>query len=303
MNEAISVILPNYNGQGLLEKNLPSIITALSGLKYEIIVVDDCSSDNSVKFLEQEYPEVIIKRNSSNLGFSATCNIGIHASRYPILCLSNTDVTFAEDYFINALTHFNSPDVFAVKGNINNYIGSIENTTNTERTSLMYFSRGFLRFDQRIEPQSNTFTGQINGQFILLGCCFICKKDKMLLLDGFDEIFSPFYWEDADLAIRALRKGFRLVYEPKCDVYHETSSTISKYSKNTKRRLISNRNKFIFTWKHLNNSKYWFLHIFFTFINIFTRWIILDWKYYVSLIMATGRIFKYKFKTNEKYES
>ena len=278
MNESISVILPNYNGRGLLEKNLPSIISALSGLKYEIIVVDDCSSDNSVKFLEQEYPEVIIKRNSSNLGFSATCNIGIHASKYPILCLSNTDVTFTEDYFINALTHFNSPDVFAVKGNINNYIGSIENTTNTERTSLMYFSRGFLRFDQRIEPQANNFTGQINGQFVLLGCCFICKKDKMLLLDGFDEIFSPFYWEDADLAIRALRKGFKLIYEPKCDVYHETSSTISKYSKNTKRRLISNRNKFIFTWKHLNNSKDWFLHIFFTLINILTRLIILDWK-------------------------
>lgn len=303
MNKTISIILPNYNGQNLLEKNLPSIIKALNGIKHEIIVVDDCSSDNSVKFIEQEYPEVIIKRNKSNLGFSATCNVGVHTAKYPILCLSNTDVTFTEDYFINAIPHFNNPEVFAVKGNINNYTEKFDNTINIEKTSSLYFKRGFLRFNQRVDPQPDNFTGQINGQFILLGCCFICNKDKMLELAGFDEIYSPFYWEDADLAIRALRKGFKLIYEPKCKVFHETSSTISKYCRNTKRRLVSNRNKFIFTWKYLNNTKDWLTHVFFTCINILSRWLIIDWKYYVSLSMAIARVFKYKLKINKNYES
>lgn len=302
-NTSISVIIPNYNGRDLLEKNIPSLLSALNNLDFEIIVVDDCSTDDSVQFLKESYPDIIIIKNNKNQGFSATCNKGIFSSKKHLLCLTSTDVTFTKDFFSNAFPYFQNPDVFAVKGEIINYSDNQANVLNKEATSLLYYKRGFLRFNQHIEPDAKKFTGNINGQFVLLGCCFVCAREIMLELNGYNEIFSPFYWEDADLAIRALRKNYKLIYASECKIFHEISSTISKYSKNTKRRLISNRNKFIFTWKHLNNSKHWFLHIFFTFINIFTRWIILDWKYYVSLIMAAGRIFKYKFKINEKYES
>jgi len=293
MNTAISVILPNYNGRHLLEKNIPSLISALNGFHFEIIIVDDCSSDGSIKFLIETYPDIEIIQSSTNEGFSSTCNKGINAAKYELLCIANTDVIFANDYFLYAIPHFEVPNIFAVAGNINNYASSIETLTNTDKTSLMYFSRGLLRFNQRVEPNPEIFTGQINGQFILLGCCFLCNKDKLLQLGGFDEIFSPFYWEDADLAIRALRRGYKLVYEPKCNVFHKTSSTIGEHTKNYTRRLISNRNKLIFTWRHLTGLKNWLLHIFFSSFNIITRWLILDWKYYVSLAMALGRTLKF----------
>lgn len=296
----ISVILPNYNGRQLLQHNLPSLFSALEMAKvpYEVLVVDDCSSDDSVSFLQQEYPQVRVVRNEENLGFSATCNRGIGASTLPRLCIVNTDVTFTPDYFQTALPHFLAdPQLFAVKGAIINYRERTDDVVNTEATSLLYYKRGFLRFNQRVEPKPETFTGKVGGQFVLLGCCFLCDREKMLELGGFDEIFSPFYWEDADLAIRALRRGYRLVYEPKSTVYHQTSSTIASYRSNTRRRLVSMRNKFLFSWRHLQGTAQWASHIGFTLISLFTRWMIVDWKYYVAFFSALLRSRHYKIRT------
>lgn len=296
--QGISVILPNYNGRQLLQRNLPSLFMSLeeANVPYEVLVVDDSSSDDSVPMLQAEFPQVRLIANEKNLGFSATCNRGVHAAIYPLLCIVNTDVTFTEDYFKITLPHFTDPALFAVKGAIINYRNNFDDIINTESTSLLYYKRGFLRFNQRVEPNPESFTGNIGGQFVLLGCCFVCDQKKMLELGGFDEIFSPFYWEDADLAIRALRRGYRLAFEPQSKVYHQTSSTIANYRSNTRRRLVSIRNKFLFSWRHLQGTKQWTSHIGFTVLSLLSRWIILDWKYYVAFFNALMRIRHYKVR-------
>ena len=293
-NISISVIIPNYNGRNLLKKNIPSLLSALNNLDFEIIVVDDCSTDDSVQFLVESYPNIIIVKSHKNQGFSATCNKGIFAANKRLLCLTNTDVTFTTDFFSNAFPYFQNPDVFAVKGEIINYTDHQTNIINKEATSLLYYRRGFLRFNQRIEPDVKNFTGNINGQFVLLGCCFVCTREIMLELNGYNEIYSPFYWEDADLAIRALRKNYKLIYAPECKIFHQTSSTISSNRSNIQRRLTSNRNKFLFTWLHLQKPLNIIQHILFTVFSLFSRWIILDWKYYYSFIWAVSRFIKYK---------
>ena len=283
---SISIVLPNYNGRKLLEKNLPSVFNAVKRYSHEIIIVDDNSNDDSVYFLEQSYPQITIIRSDVNCGFSSTCNKGISASKMDLVCIVNTDVTFTDDYFDNAAKYFTQPDIFAVKGDIINYRDNFSDVINIEKTSLLYYKRGFLRFNQRTEPDSKAFSAKINSQFVLLGCCFVCRRDILQSLNGFDEIYSPFYWEDADLAIRSLEDGYRLIYDKDCRVYHQLSSTFSNYRSNNHRRLISNRNKFIFTWRHLHETKDWFTHISYTSLNVLTRWITLDWRYYVAFIMA-----------------
>jgi glycosyltransferase involved in cell wall biosynthesis len=64
MSKSISVIIPNYNGRGLLQKNLPLLIKALhrENISYEIIVPDDASKDDSVAILKEKHPEVLINR-------------------------------------------------------------------------------------------------------------------------------------------------------------------------------------------------------------------------------------------------
>lgn len=292
MQKTISAILPNFNGRSLLLSNLPSLITALENTKldFEIIVVDDCSTDDSVDVLKKEFPFVKVIVNETNQGFSYTCNKGIFNAKNPILCIANTDVTFIPDYFTNGISYFDDEQVFALKGDIVNYQNTFDEVVSIEKVARLFTRRGFLRFDKKAEYIPNSFTGEIGGQIVLLGCCFMCSRDKALELKGFDEIYSPFYWEDSDLALKALHKGFKLIYEPSCVVYHQTSSTIPNYRSKTQRKLVSNRNKFIFSWKYLRGSKQWSNHIFYTFFNLSTRWIILDWKYYVAFFDALLRI-------------
>jgi len=299
MSHSISAILPNYNGRNLLEKNIPSLLKAIAQFEYEIIVIDDCSTDDSVQFLEQNHPNIIIIRSEINQGFSSSCNKGINIASKELICIANTDVTFTENYFTNAMQSFTEADVFAVKGDIINFGDNFDDVKNIERTSLLYYKRGFLRFNQKIEPSDEPLSSEINKQFILLGCCFVCKKESLQALKGYDEIYSPFYWEDADLAHRALQSGYQLKYNPECKVYHQLSATISHHHSKRKRRLLSYRNKFLFTWRHLSGISNWISHLFYTLLNLMTRWIILDWKYYVAFVMAMHSIItKSLFKRN-----
>ena len=283
----ISIVIPNYNGANLLKKNLPSLFLSLNkcGLPYEVIVSDDNSTDTSIEFLTANYPEIIITQTDKNSGFSSNCNNGIQHANYSFCCITNTDVTFTKDYFINALKYFGDTAVFAVKGDIHNYQGDFENIINIERDVRLYFKRGFLRFAHTYDPDNTDF----DLQFSLLGCCFICRTDILKSLKGYNEIFSPYYWEDSDLALRAIEQGYSVIYVPECVVYHEISSTISSTQSKTKRQLISRRNKFIFCWLHLKSLKRWVTHLGFIVLSLMTRWLILDWKYYVALTMAVEK--------------
>jgi len=290
----ISVILPNFNGRKLLENNLPSIYAALELFQFEIIVVDDASSDDSCSYLAEAHPDIIVLTNSENKGFSATCNRGILESKAPLICIVNTDVTFDKDYFVNVVDYFNDSSLFAVKGDILNYKDSVENIESRERVVGFSQKRGLLRFNHHVVPDNDLFSGDLGGQFVLLGCCFVCARDKMIQLNGFNEIFSPFYWEDSDLPIRALRANYKIIYEGKAVVYHKTSSTIATYRSKTIRRLVSHRNKLMFAWFHLMGYRQWFNHIVFVLLSLSSRWLILDWKYYVSFSWACVRYLKWE---------
>jgi GT2 family glycosyltransferase len=299
MKDSISVVLPNYNGRNLLQKNLPSLIEALGDFDNEIIVVDDCSSDDSIKFLRETYPDIKAICNEINLGFSATCNKGIHAARKELLCVVNTDVTFTPDYFTNMIREFDDSSLFAVKGDIVNYDKSFDDVINIDKTTRLYYKRGFLRFDTSKPLSCRTMLSGMDDQFVGLGCCFVCNREMILKLKGFDEIYSPYYWEDSDLAQRALESGYKLLYLPESKVYHQASSTIGNYSSSTKRKLVSIRNKFLFTWRHLDRRRMLTSHVPVATLNIISRWIILDWKYYVAFSSALIRKLTFRPKTHD----
>ncbi|MDT8283027.1 MAG: glycosyltransferase family 2 protein, partial [Gammaproteobacteria bacterium] len=280
-------------GAGLLEKNLPALLEAIEGFEHEIIVIDDCSNDNSISFLEQTYPDITVIQNEVNLGFSATCNKGIHAARLELLCVVNTDVTFTQDYFKKTIKEFDDASLFAVKGDIINYNSSFDDVINIDRTTLLYYKRGFLRFGTKTPLTERTLITGDDAQFVGLGCCFVCRREQMLELGGFDEIYSPFYWEDCDLGRRAMQKGLKLLYLPTAKVFHQTSSTISNYRSHSQRRLVSNRNKFLFTWRHLEKRRLLLSHAPVTLLNLLSRWLILDWKYYAAFFMAIVRQIKF----------
>src|SRR6185369_13455129 len=110
MNDSagVGVVIPNYNGAKLLQDNLPTIIAALEywGGEFDLIVVDDCSTDDSCRLISDRFPQVKLIVNSQNLGFSKTCNIGMAAIKHPVALCINNDVSVNIDLIPPLLKHF-----------------------------------------------------------------------------------------------------------------------------------------------------------------------------------------------------
>lgn len=296
MNYSTSVILPNYNGKSLLRSNLPALIASLkeAGEAYEIVVVDDCSADASVAFLQENYPQIRIIVNDQNYGFASTCNVGIAAAKGEYTCIVNTDVQFSKHYFNNILKVLRQSGAFAVLGDIHNSIDGHLDTTRA--AGEITFKRGLLRFITASDLNINRMGWRSGDQFLSLGCCFVARTIELKKLRGFNEIFSPFYWEDTDLFMRALKAGLKVEYCYDCEVVHYASGTISKTRTNNKRRLISQRNKFLFTWIHMTTTREKFLHAWYLVYSVALRWLVFDWKFYVSLYTATIRYHRHRNK-------
>src|SRR3989344_984758 len=108
----ISVIIPNYNGEEILRKNLPRVLSAVGDA--EIIVVDDASIDGSLEALDSFKEKVKIMKNEKNLGFSSTINRGVKEAKGEIIILLNTDVVPEKDFLKPLLSHFEDKKIFAV---------------------------------------------------------------------------------------------------------------------------------------------------------------------------------------------
>ena len=83
-----SIVITNWNGKELLQETLPTIIDAVNAdgdHDYEIIVVDDCSTDGSVDFVRMNFPDVRVEKPPQNLGFQRACNFGVEKSQYDIV--------------------------------------------------------------------------------------------------------------------------------------------------------------------------------------------------------------------------
>ena len=110
----VCVVIPNYNGRHLLERNLPSVFNALKSANtdFEIIIIDDCSTDDSVAFLIQSYPTIRLIISDQNQGFSATCNKGIVLAEKDLILLLNTDIELNNIKFYTPFTNSELPYTF-----------------------------------------------------------------------------------------------------------------------------------------------------------------------------------------------
>lgn len=290
--DGISVVIPNYNGRHLLEENLPFLFDALKSaeLPFEIIIADDCSTDESIEYLKLYYPSVQIVSTSENSGFSTACNTGIAAARYGFTCVVNSDVTFKDNYFLNSIKYLDNPKLFAVKGDIINYREHYDDIFDINRDIVVYFKRGHILFKNADKFESEKY----DCKTVLLGCCFICRTELLKGFGGFDEMFSPYYREDLDLAIKAIKNGYEVQYIPDCQVYHKIGSTIGITQPSVKKQLVAKRNKFMLTWKHLDTASRWSVHILFVLFSFISRWIVLDWKWYVAFVSALIRYARFK---------
>lgn len=245
---SVSVVIPNYNGEKLLAKNLPAVIHVLrdSGLEHEIIVVDDASMDDSAGFIRNQFPQVTCIVHPVNQGFSSACNTGIFAASKDLVLLLNTDILLSPDYFEKQLAYFTAEDTFGVMGRIVGPEGRPQDVARYAR-----WKGGKIKSSSFYYPKS----GAAPYTIYLSGANALIDRLKLVRLGGFNTLLNPFYCEDFDLGLRAWQMGWMCYYENDVVCIHEESSTTRKYNSRQRIKAIHTRNRMLVHFMHLGGFR------------------------------------------------
>ena len=281
-NPDITLVITNWNGKDLLRECLPSILKAVafdSKRLYEIMVVDDCSTDDSLKILEEEFPDVKRLKTPINMGFQKANNYGIKKSDSRLVMPMNNDIKLDEDALFHLAEHFEKGSVFSVSGKFFGFDGK----TFLYGNRGGYFKNGHFYLYEK-EPDDNSQT------LFACGGAFMVDRKRYLELGGFDNLYHPLYYEEIDLSYRALKRGWEVCYEPKSIAYHKVQSTITKQEKKRSIELISARNNYLFVWKNILDPSFTLQFILFIPLFLIRDLFKLKSRFWIAFFMAIKRM-------------
>ena len=215
----ISVVIPNWNGARFLAGCLDSL-RAQSFRDFEVLVVDNGSTDGSDRMVAERYPEFRLVPLPVNRGFTVAVNVGIRESRGEIVALLNNDAEAREDWLdkmAGAGRSHPEADFFACKILLFDRRDTIHSAADFYSADGLPGNRGVWQKD----------TGQYdNEEFVLLACGAASGWRKSLFEDvGLLDESLFMYCEDVDLGLRAQLLGHRCLYLPQSVVYHRLSAT------------------------------------------------------------------------------
>lgn len=243
----VSIIITNYNGRPILEKSLDYFINAYKNKKnniYEIILIDDASTDDSLDFVRANYPLIKIIRHKINRGYSSVVNTGVRTAKGNLVAILNNDVFPSINFLEKSFIHFSDEKLFGVSFHEKGY-----------GPSKGFFKNGF------VEHGPGEESTKVQDTFWVSGGSGLWRRKIWMDLGGFDEkLLNPFYWEDIDICYRAQKRGYKLLWDPNALVEHNHESTIGKLSKSYVGR-IKERNYLIFTWKNITSKRLFARHI------------------------------------------
>lgn len=245
MINLVSIVIPNWNGLKYLEECLFSL-TKQTYKNYEIILVDNNSSDGSIEYIEKNYPNVNIIKNSTNFGFAKATNIGIRHSKGVYIAALNNDTKVDPNWLKELVNVIElNPDIGSCQSKILNYYkpNLIDSTGIRMFKSFTVTDRGRGEIDR----------GQYNSQEEIFGACAaaaLYKKEMLCEIGLFDEDFFA-YMEDVDLAWRGRLASWRSMYVPTSIVYHFHSATSGHKSPFS--RYFGSRNRI---WCIIKNASY-----------------------------------------------
>lgn len=239
---SVSIVIPNWNGRHLLEKNLPSVIAAAKNEKNgicEIIVVDDYSQDDSLVYLKSVKKDIRLIKHTKNRGFAAAVNTGVRMAKGTLVCLLNSDVSVSPAFLSKAISHFAHDTVFGVSLHEEGH-----------GPAVGHFKNGF------IDHKGGKESSEVQRSFWISGGSGVFSREKWMELKGMDEeLLSPFYWEDVDLSYRAAKRGYQLLWEPDSLVYHNHEGVINtSHFKKVYMDRIKERNELLVLWKNITSK-------------------------------------------------
>ncbi len=242
----VTVVIPNYNGEKYLKGCLDSIAPSVqnAAITYDIIVVDDCSTDSSREIVKS-YPDVKLIERKENGGFSASVNTGIKASETPYVLLLNND-TIAKPGFVQNLYNAIKKDnkCFSVSASMRTW----DDENIIDSAGDIYCALGWSR--ARGRGKSAAGYGRSCKVFSTCAGAAIYRKEIFDSIGFFDSVHFM-YLEDLDVCWRAMLAGFHNTYNPTAIVKHfGSASTGSKY--NSRKVIYSASNNIYVLYKNMS---------------------------------------------------
>jgi GT2 family glycosyltransferase len=224
---SVAIVILNWNGQKMLEKFLPFVLSSTYD-NYKVIVADNGSTDNSVQFLEEFYPQLQILRSVVNKGFAKGYNDALKYVAADYYVLLNNDVEVQPGWIEPVMELMQSDIVIAacqpkVLGYIDKKRFEYAGACGGWIDSFGYpFARG------RIFDVCEIDTGQydtIQQIFWATGACFFVRAEAFHSIAGFDEFFFA-HQEEIDLCWRLQHEGYKIFVQPASLVYHVGGGTL-----------------------------------------------------------------------------
>lgn len=255
----VAVVILNYNGRKFLEQFLPDVIRH-TGQAAEIIVADNASTDDSVRFMQSNFPNIRLILNGSNAGFSTGYNIALRQIDADYYVLLNSDIEVSHQWIEPVIELMESDkNIAACQPKILSY---------HDRSRFEYagagggfidrfgypFCRG--RLFQSIEIDEGQFDDYCEV-FWASGACMFVRADLFHAFGGLEDEFFA-HMEEIDFCWRLKNKGYKIMYCGHSVVYHIGGGTLPKIS--SRKTYLNFRNNLSLLYKNLpDNSLYYII--------------------------------------------
>jgi GT2 family glycosyltransferase len=225
----LSIVILNWNGCDYLKQFLPSVVTFSSDAR--IVLADNASTDDSVAFVKENYPDIEIVVNSSNGGFAKGYNEALKKIDSTYYLLLNSDIEVTENWLLPLMELMKDDTIAGCQPKILSY-------KDRHKFEHAGASGGYLDVDyfpfcrgrifDSIESDENQYENP-SEVFWATGAALLIRSEVYHRLEGFDESFFA-HMEEIDLCWRAKKMGYSFYVQPKSVVYHVGGGTLSYVS-------------------------------------------------------------------------
>jgi hypothetical protein len=239
-HKSVSVVILSYNSKEDLKECIPSLISQ-TYQDFEIIVVDNASTDGSEEFIKANYPGIKIVQTGKNLGYAAGNNAGFEVAEGEYIVVVNPDTVADPEWLAKLIEPLeNDPTITATTSKVLIYYqkDKINTCANTAHYTGLTFCRGLNKSASELD--SCQPVGAVSG------CSFAIRSDMLKNINGFDSDFF-LYQEDADLSWRIRFAGGKIMYVPESVIYHKYKLSIAPW-----KEFYLERNRYLILLKNFS---------------------------------------------------
>jgi GT2 family glycosyltransferase len=222
---SVSLIVLNWNGKEHLVRCLPSLL-ALDYSNYEVILVDNGSTDGSVEYVASEFPRVKVIENGRNLGYAGGMNVGIAQSEGDVVILLNNDVIVRRDWLSELMGAMAADERIGIAGC---KIFFADGETLQHAGGFVSYPLAFPDHYGYRQPDTGAYDALADVDYVTSAAMAI-RRAALAEVGDLDDEFYPIYYDDVDICYRARPAGWRVVYVPTAVLTHLESATMVRES-------------------------------------------------------------------------